>query len=237
MMKTIFLLFGLSITTLASAQFAKGAKLLEGGVNFRTDFKIGNDAIDISSGVSPNDIESNSFGLNLSFGAFSSAQNEWGVTAGYSRSGYRSNTFFFDQFGSLILFRSNTIQNNAMIGLYYRRYFPFATRLYGGFTLGMDAGNSWIKTKSGFDLSIDNPFVETSNETILNASVYSNLFLSYLFSQKFGARISTGGIAFQILKSSRTDVTDANFALNLNTTFSPTISFFWIINGKSDDRD
>lgn len=237
MMKTILLLFGLSIPTLASAQFAKGSKLLEGGISFRTDFKIGNDAIDISSGVTPNDVESSSFGLNLSFGAFSSAQNEWGVKAGYSRSDFRSNTFFTDQFGSLLLFRSKSVRNSAQIGLYYRRYFPFATRLYGGFMLGMDAGNSWIKTRNGFDAFIDKPFVEISDETMLNASVYSNLFLSYLFSQRFGARMSTGNMAFQILKSNKTNVTDASFDLNLNSTFSPTISFFWIINGKSDDRD
>lgn len=237
MMKTILLLFSLSISSLASAQFAKGSKLLEGGISLRTDFKIGNDAIDISSGATPNDVESNSFGLNLSFGAFSSARNEWGVKAGYSRSDFRSNTFFTDQFGSLLLFRSKTIRNNAQIGLFYRRYLPLATRLYGGFTLGMDAGNSWIKSRSAFDAFINNPFVETSEETILNASVYSNLFLSYLFSHQFGARMSTGSMAFQILKSSRTNVTDASIDLNLNTSFSPTISFFWIINGKSDNRD
>lgn len=234
---TLLLVLLLLSAQALTAQFHKKAILLEMGINFEIDGKLGLKEIDLArSGFSYYD--SDVFQYELSVGRFTSARREWLSSAFYHRNvSFQAETFNFFP-GGLRTTEYTTAYNNFYLGIGLRQYYPLKIkRLYAGFS-SILSGNYTLRTRKATQIAPQPiPPDEMSRHHSWGVGLNTQLFATYMMGQHLGARVSFGNLSFRLSKDENENFYRTNFILSLRGTLYPGFSIFWLFHAKEHHRD
>lgn len=217
---------------LAQAQFHKKAVLLEAGMAFDLNGKLGLKDVDLASpGFSYHNTDV--FQCALSVGRFTSSGREWISSATYYRSAFflAETSPFFP--GSLRTIEYTSVQDNLYLGIGIRHYYPLKIkRLYAGFSSTL-SGNYTLGTGSTTQIAPQPiPPDAKSRHHSWGMALNAQLFATYMIGEHLGARMSFGNLGFGVSKDEDEKFYRTNFNLSLRNTLYPGFSIFWLFHAK-----
>lgn len=206
--KITLVLFGLGLVFNATAQFQKGAVLLEGSAGFSAEFK--NDG-DSEGSKPPYD-----FYVGAKAGYFLDEKNEIGIGLGWDKARYNYTSQF------------SQTSSGVSTSLYWRHYTRLGERLYFSYS---------VRTGADFDKFTTRSFetgAKSENKT-LQLSVGLTPSLVYMVRPKIGLRGSFGNLGFNFRKQKDVDYWENSFNASFSPQ-SLNFGLFLLLNGAQSEN-
>lgn len=206
--KTTLVLFGLGLVFNATAQFQKGAVLLEGSAGFSTEFK--------NKGDSDDSKPPYNFYIGTRAGYFLDGKNEIGVGLGWDKARYNYTSQF------------SQTSSGVSTSLYWRHYTRLGERLFFSYS---------VRTSADFDKFTIRDFDTggKSETKALQLGIGLTPSLVYMVRPKIGLRGSFGDVGFNFRKQKDIDYWESRFSANF-TPQSLNFGLFLLINGAQSEN-